>query len=69
MSRALAIDSTSQSKQQRAMETEPQNLQERIKLRAYELYVERGRLHGHHEEDWFDAEKEIRQQSQLHKAA
>ena len=69
MSRALAIDSTSQSKQQRSMETEPQNLQERIKLRAYELYVERGRVDGHHEEDWFDAEKEIRQQSQLRKAA
>ncbi len=69
MSRALAIDSTPQSKQQRPIEREPENLEERIKLRAYQLYEQRGRVDGHHEEDWLNAEKEIRQQGQLHRAA
>ena len=35
-------------------------LQERIRQRAYELYEERGRGHGRHEEDWAQAEEQIR---------
>ncbi|HUB05720.1 MAG TPA: DUF2934 domain-containing protein [Myxococcales bacterium] len=33
---------------------------EQIAARAYELFVARGRRHGHHEEDWFQAEQELR---------
>jgi hypothetical protein len=36
------------------------NIEERIRVRAYELYVTRGRQHGAHENDWFAAEAELR---------
>jgi Protein of unknown function (DUF2934) len=38
----------------------PFDLEEQIRARAYELYEERGREDGHHEEDWLTAEREIR---------
>ena len=34
--------------------------EERIRARAYELYLQRGRNHGHDWEDWFQAERELR---------
>jgi hypothetical protein len=36
------------------------NVEERIRARAYELYEGRGRQHGAHEHDWFVAEAEVR---------
>jgi len=33
--------------------------QDRIRVRAYELYVNRGREPGRDEQDWFCAEQEI----------
>ncbi len=36
------------------------DIEERIRQRAYELYVQRGRRPGHAEEDWRLAEEEIR---------
>ena len=45
------------------------NLQERVRQRAYELYEERGRHDGHHEEDWAHAEEQIRGESDFAKAA
>ncbi len=35
------------------------DLHARITVRAYELYVERGRREGYAEQDWLDAEREI----------
>jgi hypothetical protein len=35
-------------------------LAERIAARAYEIFVARGGEHGHHEEDWYQAERELR---------
>jgi hypothetical protein len=35
-------------------------LEERIRLRAYELYVERGNESGSELDDWLQAEEEIR---------
>jgi hypothetical protein len=32
-----------------------------IARRAYDLYLERGREHGHHVEDWLQAERELRE--------
>ena len=32
---------------------------EKIARRAYELYEQRGRKHGHHEDDWHQAKREI----------
>ena len=41
--------------------TQPEeNHEERIRQRAYELYEQRGRSDGHHEDDWQKAEQEIR---------
>jgi hypothetical protein len=37
----------------------PKNIEERIRRRAYELYVARGREDGHDLEDWLRAESEI----------
>jgi hypothetical protein len=34
-------------------------IQEEIELRAYQIYVERGRAHGHNAEDWLQAEREL----------
>jgi hypothetical protein len=31
-----------------------------VRRRAYELYEQRGRLDGFHEQDWFTAEQELR---------
>jgi hypothetical protein len=36
---------------------------EEIARRAYELYLERGSVEGHHEEDWLIAEAELRRTS------
>lgn len=35
------------------------NLEEEIRIRAYQLYEERGYLPGHEDEDWLVAEQEI----------
>jgi len=32
---------------------------EQIAQRAHQLWIERGRTHGRHEEDWFRAEQEL----------
>ena len=42
-----------------AAQAEPQNLEEQIRHRAYELYEERGREDGHDLDDWLRAEAEI----------
>lgn len=34
---------------------------EQIAARAYEIYLARGGEHGYHDEDWFQAEQELRQ--------
>ncbi len=42
--------------------TEPSSaeLDQMIRLRAYEFFMERGGQHGAHEEDWHRAEREVR---------
>jgi len=37
----------------------PTDLEEQVRQRAYELYETRGREHGHDREDWLQAEAEI----------
>ena len=41
------------------MTSEPQELKNQIRLRAYELYEARGGADGHELEDWFRAKEEI----------
>ncbi len=69
MSKTLAINSPKQPMRPRPMDGELENLHERISQRAYELYEARGRVDGHHEEDWVRAEKEIRESGQSPRAA
>ena len=38
-----------------------EQLFERISRRAYELYQLRGEAHGHDAEDWFEAERQVRE--------
>jgi hypothetical protein len=47
-----------QSESARAI-SDPTELEERIRVRAYELYEARGHEHGHDREDWLQAEGEI----------
>ncbi|PYP90421.1 MAG: hypothetical protein DMG65_11960 [Candidatus Angelobacter sp. Gp1-AA117] len=44
-------------------------MEEEIRRRAYELYEQRGRHEGSHEEDWSRAEEEIRSKYQREKSA
>jgi len=44
-------------------------IEEEIRLRAYELYEERGRQDGYQEEDWARAETEILSRRQREKSA
>jgi hypothetical protein len=39
---------------------DPQPTHEEIAARAYELFLARGRRHGHDREDWMQAERELR---------
>jgi len=39
--------------------SEPQELEQQIRLRAYELYEARDKEDGHELEDWLAAEEEI----------
>ena len=48
---------------------ESQELKEKIRQRAYELYEARGRGDGHDLEDWLRAEEEIMEQEVRPKAA
>jgi len=36
------------------------DLESEIRLRAYELYEQRGHMSGTEEQDWLDAEREVR---------
>jgi DUF2934 family protein len=44
-------------------------LEERIRLRAYEIYEQRGRADGHALDDWLQAEAELSKQKALRAAA
>jgi len=45
------------------------DLQEQIRLRAYELYEQRGREDGHDLDDWLHAESEVAQRKEKTEAA
>ena len=40
---------------------------EQIQVRAYEIYIQRGRQDGCELDDWFQAEKELKTSSQNHR--
>ena len=57
----MSADATKKQPTTEIIELQEFELEYQIRLRAYELYEERGREDGHEEEDWFRAEEEITQ--------
>lgn len=53
---AQAIDSHEKENGMAARKDSP-DIQEAIRLKAYELYVERGYSHGNDVQDWLEAER------------
>lgn len=53
----------------RRMDANFEELEERIRLRAYEIYEQRGRADGHALEDWLQAQAELSGQPALRAAA
>lgn len=49
----------SASQERAVSSTDARTTEERIRVRAYELFEERGKEEGHDLEDWFRAEEEI----------
>lgn len=41
-----------------------QQIQSRIRERAYQLFVKRGRAHGFDRQDWLEAERQVRKELQ-----
>jgi hypothetical protein len=52
------VPTNGSSLEHKASPKEP--IEERIRVRAYEIYESRGRQHGAHESDWYKAEAEVR---------
>jgi len=57
------MNSNPPKKSPTSVTSEPQDieLEDQIRLRAYELYEARGREDGHEMEDWLHAEEEIKE--------
>ena len=43
----------------------PVEIDQKIRSKAYELYLKRGAYHGNDMEDWFKAEKEVKKEYSL----
>ena len=56
---AMTIDATKKRPTTGMSELQKFGLKYQIRLRAYELYVARGREDGHELDDWLRAEEEI----------
>jgi len=61
------MNSTTLSTMDKTRPTEPL-LEHEIRLRAYDLYEQRGRMDGHALEDWLNAEAQILRQTFSHGA-
>ena len=53
------MNANPQKKLPTSVTSEPHDFEHQIRLRAYELYEERGREDGHEQEDWFHAKEEM----------
>jgi hypothetical protein len=59
--RKLKVVKTEPRKNVVPINRSPVNLEEEIRRRAYELYLQRGNASGSEAEDWLAAEREVRQ--------
>ncbi len=70
MTRTSTFDSMQPyNHQQGSRVQDNRSMQEKIRERAYHLYEQRGRLNGHHVDDWLQAEEEFRREYDFPKAA
>lgn len=69
MSNTTAIDTATTTHRQDATGLRSEELQERIRERAYELFEARGAVPGHDLEDWVMAESEILVKRKVPRAA
>ena len=74
MPRTKQTNSTARPAKSKVAVMEPTNrsiaeIEETIRARAYELYEQRGREHGHAEEDWLRAEQEVRDRAGSRRSA
>ena len=59
-----AVVRMKRSQHNEGRKVEPRDqMQEQIRLRAFELYEQRGHIAGHELEDWLQAEAEVKQTS------
>ena len=60
----MRVNKNPEGSKDEAANNKPKNApapsQEEIARRAYELFLARGGEHGHHEEDWQRAERDLR---------
>ena len=73
---AAAVKPTPEPRRLEVVKTEPRKnvvvpikLEDEIRRRAYELYVQRGSTPGSEAEDWLAAEREVRQRYQKQQSA
>jgi hypothetical protein len=72
---AAAVKATPEVRKLEMVKNEPRknvipiNLEDEIRRRAYELYVQRGSQSGSEAEDWLTAEREVRQRYQSKQSA
>jgi hypothetical protein len=71
-----AVKATAEPRKLEVVKTEPRKnvvvpikLEDEIRRRAYELYVQRGSASGSEAEDWLTAEREVRQRYQKQQSA
>jgi hypothetical protein len=69
MSRSLAIEPNIQSTKRAAEQADKERTPEQIRTRAYKIYEARGCVDGHHEDDWYQAEKELLGRDAVNRAA
>lgn len=55
----MPLGATKKKKVVAVLQRTHEEVQQRIKERAYELFEERGREHGHDVDDWLRAETEV----------
>ena len=69
MSKETEMRATSNINRKASPDSMDEEMRDRIEKRAYELFVAGGSEHGHDREHWIQAEMEVLQQTQLHRAA
>lgn len=56
------VEMASRGANRQRISVTPAELEQRIRERAYDLFERRGSLHGFHEQDWYEAESQLRKE-------